>query len=206
MTTDGLSPAQPVRRLVEEFHTLPGIGPKTAQRLTFYMIRMPEDQVKSLADALLAVKERIVLCSRCYNITETDPCSICIDTSRNQSFICVVEEVLDVVALERTRSYRGLYHVLHGAISPINGIGPNDLKIQPLLNRLQDGKVKEVVLATNPNLEGEATAMYIHKLLTPLGIKLTRPARGLPVGGDLEYADEVTLSRAMEGRSDFTSS
>ena len=204
MTTDGLSPAQPVRRLVEEFHKLPGIGPKTAQRLTFYMIRMPEDQVRSLADALLAVKERIVLCSHCYNITETDPCSICIDTSRNQSSICVVEEVLDVVALERTRSYRGLYHVLHGAISPINGIGPNDLKIQPLLNRLQDGKVKEVVLATNPNLEGEATAMYIHRLLTPLGIKLTRPARGLPVGGDLEYADEVTLSRAMEGRSDFT--
>lgn len=204
MTTDGLSPAQPVRRLVEEFHKLPGIGPKTAQRLTFYMIRMPEDQVRSLADALLAVKERIVLCSHCYNITETDPCSICIDTSRNQSSICVVEEVLDVVALERTRSYRGLYHVLHGVISPINGIGPNDLKIQPLLNRLQDGNVKEVVLATNPNLEGEATAMYIHKLLGPLGIKLTRPARGLPVGGDLEYADEVTLSRAMEGRSDFT--
>ena len=204
MTTDGLSPAQPVRRLVEEFHKLPGIGPKTAQRLTFYMIRMPEDQVRALAAALLAVKERIVLCSHCYNITETDPCNICTDTSRNQSSICVVEEVLDVVALERTRSYRGLYHVLHGAISPINGIGPNDLKIQPLLNRLQDGKVKEVVLATNPNLEGEATAMYIHRLLTPLGIKLTRPARGLPVGGDLEYADEVTLSRAMEGRSDFT--
>ncbi|MDP7578852.1 MAG: recombination mediator RecR [SAR202 cluster bacterium] len=204
MTTDGLSPAQPVRRLVEAFHKLPGIGPKTAQRLTFYMIRMPEDQVRSLADALLAVKERIVLCSRCYNITENDPCSICHDPGRDQSFICVVEEVLDVVALERTRSYKGLYHVLHGVISPINGIGPNDLKIQPLLNRLQDGNVKEVVLATNPNLEGEATAMYIHKLLAPLGIKLTRPARGLPVGGDLEYADEVTLSRAMEGRSDFT--
>lgn len=190
---------------MEEFHKLPGIGPKTAQRLTFYMIRMPEDKVRSLAEALLAIKERIVLCSRCFNITETDPCSICLDPRRDQSSICVVEEVLDVVALERTRSYNGLYHVLHGVISPINGIGPNDLKIQPLQSRLQSSEVREVVLATNPNLEGEATAMYIHRLLAPLGIKLTHPARGLPVGGDLEYADEVTLSHAMEGRSDFTS-
>lgn len=203
MITDGLSPAQPVRRLVEEFHKLPGIGPKTAQRLTFYMIRMPEDEARSLAQALLAVKERIVLCSECYNITETDPCGLCLDPSRDRSFICVVEEALDVVALERTGSYRGLYHVLHGVLSPINGIGPDDLKIQPLLGRLRSGEVKEVVLATNPNLEGEATAMYIHRLLTSLGVKLTRPARGLPVGGDLEYADEVTLGSAMEGRGEF---
>ena len=206
MTTFGLSPAQPVRRLVEEFHKLPGIGPKTAQRLTFYMIRMPEDEARSLAEALLAVKERIVLCSQCYNITENDPCGLCSDPSRDRSFICVVEEALDVVALERTGSYKGLYHVLHGVISPINGIGPDDLKIQPLLSRLQSGEVKEVVLATNPNLEGEATAMYIHRLLAPLGLKLTRPARGLPVGGDLEYADEVTLGRAMEGRDEFPGS
>ena len=205
MTTDGTSAAEPVRRLVDEFHKLPGIGPKTAQRLTFYMIRMPEEEARSLAEAVLAVKERIVLCSQCYNITEADPCGLCGDPGRDQTRICVVEDALDVLALERTRSYKGLYHVLHGAISPMNGIGPEELKIQPLLGRLKSGEVQEVILATNPNLEGEATAMYIHRLIAPLGLKLTHPARGLPVGGDLEYADEVTLGRAIEGRQEFSS-
>ena len=206
MSIRGLPAAEPVRRLIEEFNKLPGIGPKTAQRLTFYMIRMPEQEARALAEALVGVKERVVLCSQCFNITETDPCQLCSDPSRDRTNICVVEEALDVVALERTGSYKGLYHVLHGAISPINGIGPDDLKIQPLLGRLRSDGVTEIVLATNPNLEGEATAMYIHRLLTPLGIKVTRPARGLPVGGDLEYADEVTLGRAMEGRQEFGAS
>ena len=188
---------------MDEFHKLPGIGPKTAQRLTYFLVRMPEEQAKSLAEAIVAVKDRIVLCSRCYNITESDPCLVCADHSRDQTRICVVEEALDVLALERTHTYKGLYHVLHGVISPINGVGPDDLRIQPLLGRLRGGDIQEVILATNPNLEGEATSMYIHKLLTPLGLKVTRPARGLPVGGDLEYADEVTLSRAMEGRQEF---
>jgi recombination protein RecR len=203
MMTDGVQSAAPVARLVEEFHKLPGIDPKTTQRLTYYLIRMPNDDARSLAEAILAVKEKIVLCSICYNITEADPCNICLDPNRDDTRICVVEEALDVLALERTHSFRGLYHVLHGVISPMNGIGPDDLKIQPILERLRDGDVQEVVLATNPNLEGEATAMYIHRLIAPLGVRVTRPARGLPVGGDLEYADEVTLGRAIEGRQDF---
>lgn len=203
MTYDGIPSAAPVDRLVEEFHKLPGIGPKTAQRLTYYLIRMPEDDARSLAEAVLAVKERIVLCSQCYNITEVDPCAICVNAERDQTRICVVEEALDVLALERTHSFKGLYHVLHGAISPMNGIGPDDLKIGPLLDRLKGDEVKEVILATNPNLEGEATSMYIYKLISPLGLNVTRPARGLPVGGDLEYADEVTLARAIEGRQQF---
>ena len=203
MTTDGVpGAAAPVARLVDEFHKLPGIGPKTAQRLTYYLVRMPEEQARSLAEAVLAVKERIVLCSQCCNITESDPCAICRDPGRDQTQICVVEEALDIVALERTHSYKGLYHVLHGVISPMNGVGPDDLKIQPLLGRLRTG-VEEVVLATNPNIEGEATSMYIQRLIAPLGISVTRPARGLPVGGDLEYADEVTLGRAIEGRQQF---
>ncbi len=202
MTSDGFSAVAPVAQLVEELNKLPGIGPKTAQRLTYYLIRMPEQQARALAEAIVAVKERIVLCSRCYNITDVNPCAICSDPQRDQGRICVVEEPLDVLALERTRTYKGLYHVLHGVISPMNGIGPDDLKIQPLLSRLRSG-VQEVILATNPNLEGEATAMYIHKLISPLGIRVTRPARGLPMGGDLEYADEVTLSRAIEGRQEF---
>ncbi len=202
MTSDGFSAVAPVAQLVEELNKLPGIGPKTAQRLTYYLIRMPEQQARALAEAIVAVKERIVLCSRCYNITDVNPCAICSDPQRDQGRICVVEEPLDVLALERTRTYKGLYHVLHGVISPMNGIGPDDLKIQPLLSRLRSG-VQEVILATNPNLEGEATAMYIHKLISPLGIRVTRPARGLPMGGDLEYADEVTLSRAIEGRQEL---
>ena len=203
MTSIGYSGAEPVGRLVEEFHKLPGIGPKTAQRLTYYLVRMPEEEARSLAEAVLAVKERIVFCSQCYNITESDPCRLCSDPGRDQSRICVVEEALDVLALERSGVYNGLYHVLHGVISPMNGIGPDDLKIQSLLGRLKAGTVQEVILATNPNLEGEATSMYIHRLISPLGVKVTRPARGLPVGGDLEYADEVTLGRAMEGRQEF---
>ena len=203
MTTDRKSSAAPVARLVDEFHRLPGIGPKTAQRLAYYLIRMPEEQARSLSEAVLAVKERIVLCSRCYNITETDPCLICSDPVRDQTSVCIVEEPLDVLALERTDTFKGLYHVLHGVISPMNGVGPDDLKIQPLLGRLRGGGVQEVILATNPNLEGEATAMYVHRLISPLGVRVTRPARGLPVGGDLEYADEVTLSRAIEGRQAF---
>jgi recombination protein RecR len=188
---------------VEQFHKLPGIGPKTAQRLAYYLVRMPEDEARSLAEAVLAVKERIVLCARCYNITESDPCAVCTDPGRDQALICVVEEAMDVLALERTGAYKGLYHVLHGVISPMNGIGPDDIKIQPLLARLKSGAVQEVILATNPNLEGEATSMYIHRLISPLGLKVTHPARGLPVGGDLEYADEVTLGRAIEGRQEL---
>lgn len=193
-----------VTRLIEEFHRLPGIGPKTAQRLTFYLLRAPKEQALALADAVMRVKEQIVTCAICQNIAEENPCAICRDESRDRSIICVVEEPLDVLALERTREYRGLYHVLHGAISPVEGIGPEDLRVQELLGRLRRaGEVKEVVLATNPNLEGEATAMYLERLIKPLGVRLTRLARGLPVGGDLEYADEVTLTRALEGRREM---
>ena len=203
MTTDGIHGAVgPVARLVDQFHKLPGIGPKTAQRLTYYLVRMPEEQARELADALISVKERIVLCSECFNITELDPCAICANPQRDRTTICVVEEALDIVSLEKTGSYRGLYHVLHGSISPMNGIGPDELKIHPLIGRVEDG-VREVILATNPNLEGETTSMYIHRLLAPLDVTVTRPARGLPVGGDLEYADEVTLGRAIEGRQPF---
>jgi recombination protein RecR len=190
-----------VSRLIEEFHRLPGIGPKTAQRLTFYLLRAPKDQADALAQALTQLKDRITTCAICANIAEENPCAICRDDSRDRSIVCVVEEPLDVLAIERTREYRGLYHVLHGAISPVEGIGPDDLKIQELLTRIQrDPGIKEIVLATNPNLEGEATAMYLERLIKPLGIRMTRLARGLPVGGDLEYADEVTLTRALEGR------
>ena len=203
MTSQASYSSAPVARLVEEFHKLPGIGPKTAQRLAYHLIRMPEDNARALADAIVAVKERIAMCSRCFNITELDPCEICSDPQRDESLVCVVEEALDVLALERTHSYRGLYHVLHGAVSPMNGVGPDDLKIQPLIARLKDESITEIILATNPNLEGDATAMYIYTLLSPLGVSITRPARGLPVGGDLEYADESTLGRAIEGRQTF---
>lgn len=203
MTSPSYSAAEPVGRLVEEFHKLPGIGPKTAQRLTYYLVRMPREGAKALAEAILAVKDRIVLCSQCYNITESDPCSLCTDTSRDQNRICIVEEALDVMSLERTGVYTGLYHVLHGVISPINGIGPENLKIQQLISRLKNSDVQEIIIATNPNMEGEATSMYIQGLLSPLGMKVTYLARGLPVGSDLEYADEVTLSKALEGRLQF---
>lgn len=190
-----------VTRLIEEFNRLPGIGPKTAQRLTFFLLRAPKEQAESLSEALTELKAKIVYCSICTNIAEADPCGICRDDARDKSIICVVEEPMDVLAIERTREYRGLYHVLHGAISPVEGIGPDELKIEELMTRLQrDPAAKEIVLATNPNLEGEATAMYLERLIKPLGVRLTRLARGLPVGGDLEYADEVTLTRALEGR------
>ncbi|MEX2598460.1 MAG: recombination mediator RecR, partial [Dehalococcoidia bacterium] len=195
MTTDHPSLAPPVARLIEQFHKLPGIGPKSAQRLTYFLIRMPGEEATALAEAILAVKEQLTFCGQCQNITESNPCSICGNTSRDHKRICVVQEPLDVLALERTAVYRGLYHVLHGVIDPMNNVGPEDLRIRDLLRRLTEGSVEEVVLATNPTVEGEATAMYIHQLLTPLGLKLTRLARGLPVGGDLEYADDLTLSR-----------
>lgn len=204
MTTDGGSyAAAPIARLTDEFSKLPSIGPKTAQRITYYLVRMPEAEARSLADAIVAVKERIVFCDLCYNITETNPCAVCANPRRDQTRICVVAEALDVQALERTNTYRGLYHVLHGVISPQNGIGPDDLRIRPLLDRLRAADIQEIILATNPNLEGEATAMYIQQLIAPLGILVTRPARGLPMGGDLEYADEATLGRAIEGRQQF---
>lgn len=203
MTNDFLPAAAPVARLIEELHKLPGIGSKSAQRLTYYLVRMPQEEAQALAEAIVAVKERIILCSRCQNVTEVNPCPICTDSQRDQSTICILEEPLDVLALERTHCYKGLYHVLHGAISPMNGIGPEELRIRELLDRLKDGSVQEVILATNPNLEGEATAMYIQRLVSPLTTRITRLARGLPVGGDLEYADEVTLTRAFEGRQEF---
>jgi recombination protein RecR len=187
-------------RLIEELCRLPGIGPKTGSRLAYFLLRSPTEQVLSLAEAIQHVKERTVLCSICLNIAETSPCFICSDPNRDQTQICVVEEPLDVLALERTRQYHGLYHVLHGAISPVDGIGPEELKIRELLGRVTNHTVHEILLATNPNLEGEATAMYIARQIAPLGIRVTRLARGLPVGGDLEYADEVTLGQALEGR------
>ncbi len=191
---------EPVTRLIEAFAQLPGIGPKTASRLTFYLLRRPAEQAEALAAALRDLKQKIVFCTTCFNITEASPCAICRDEGRDRSIICVVEEPLDVLAIERTGEYRGLYHVLHGALSPVEGIGPDELRINELLVRLKDHPVREVLLATNPNLEGEATAMYLARLIQPSGVRVTRLARGLPVGGDLEYADAVTLSRALEGR------
>lgn len=191
---------EPVNRLIEELSRLPGIGPKTASRLTFYLLRAPAEQALALSEAIRQLKERIIFCEVCYNITEVSPCPLCRDERRDRTQICVVEEPLDVLALERTHAYHGLYHVLHGAISPVEGIGPGDLRIAELLKRVQDGSITEVVLATNPTLEGEATAMYLERQLAPLKIRITRLARGLPVGGDLEYADEITLARAIEGR------
>jgi recombination protein RecR len=195
--------AEPVSRLVDEFSRLPGIGPKTAQRLTYHLLRMPAEQARTLADAINQLKERVSLCSVCYNVTESDICEVCRAETRDRGLICVVEEPLDVLALERAGAYGGVYHVLHGALSPVDGIGPSELKIDPLIERARGGRVREVILATNPNVEGEATASYIARLLATSGVKLTRLARGLPVGGDLEYADDVTLRRALEGRSAF---
>lgn len=195
--------AEPVSRLVDEFSRLPGIGPKTAQRLTYHLLRMPADQAYALADAIRQVKERVHLCSLCFNVTEGDLCDICGSAARDRSVICVVEEPLDVLALERAAAYGGVYHVLHGALSPVDGIGPAELKIDALIKRVRVTPTREVILATNPNVEGEATASYIARLLVPGDIKITRLARGLPVGGDLEYADDVTLRRALEGRSSF---
>lgn len=195
--------APPVAALIEELSKLPGVGVKTAQRLTFFILRSPTDQARRLAEAIMRVKESIVYCSRCFNITESDPCNICSNPNRNQEMICVVEEPLDVLALEKTGVYKGLYHVLHGALSPVEGIGPKDLRIDELLKRVREGNVHEVILATNPNFEGEYTANYIQKELKPFNLHITSLARGLPIGGDLEYADEGTLSRAIEGRREM---
>jgi len=197
------STAAPLVRLIDEFHKLPGIGPKSAQRLAYYLLRMPPLEAQALAAAILEVKEKVGLCSVCQNVTEVEPCRVCSDERRDRSVVCVVEEPLDILALERAHAYPGLYHVLHGAISPMDGVGPEDLKVSELLQRLRSGEVREIVLATNPNLEGEATAMYLTRLLKPLGVKVTRLARGLPMGGDLEYADDVTLARALEGRQEM---
>ena len=192
---------RPVQRLIDEFARLPGIGPKSAARLTFYLLRAANEQGLELATALQELKSNTQLCSVCFNITEQDPCAICSAEERNRAVLCVVEEPLDVVALERSRAFKGLYHVLHGAISPVEGIGPEDLKIDELVNRLEQGDVEEVILATNATLEGDATTLYLQRRLGEMaGITLSRLARGLSVGGDLEYTDEITLTRALEGR------
>jgi recombination protein RecR len=195
--------AAPITRLIEEFNKLPGIGPKSAQRLTYHLLQAPTEKAEALASAILAVKQNLCLCSTCFNITDVTPCNICTDSERDQSKICVVEEPADIAPLERTKKFSGLYHVLHGVISPADGMGPDEIKIAELLTRLGDGVVTEVILATNPNTEGEATAMYLHSIIAALNIRVTRLARGLPYGGDLEYADDVTLSRALEGRQQF---
>ena len=191
--------AQPVAKLIDEFAKLPGIGPKTASRLAYHVLRTSREEAAALADAILDVKERIRLCSVCFNTTESDPCPICADPGRDW-IICVVEQPLDVVALERTGQFKGRYHVLHGALSPVEGVGPDKLRIQELVARVRTEEPTEVIVATNLDLPGEATATYLHRLLVPLGVSLTRPASGLPAGGDLEYADEVTLGRALAGR------
>jgi len=191
--------SESISRLIDELAKMPGIGPKSAQRLAFYILKTPEEEALSLASAIQAVKEKVRRCSICFNLTEDDPCAICRDETRDQATICVVEEANDMLALEKIGEYRGLYHVLGGALSPLDGVGPDDLHIKELLDRLSQG-VKEVILATNPNVEGEATALYLLKLIKPLKITVTRVARGLPVGGDLEYADQATLTRALEDR------
>jgi recombination protein RecR len=192
--------AAPVARLIEEFHKLPGIGPKSAQRLAYHVLRAPLDDARGLAEAILDVKERITLCAECQNITDVNPCALCTSPNRDRTVLCVVEEPLDILALERTRVFKGRYHVLHGVLSPLNGIGPDDLKIRELVTRLQGGEVREVIMALNPNLEADTTTMYLERLLSPFGVKISRLARGLPVGADLEFADEVTLTRALENR------
>ena len=195
--------AAPVAKLIEEFEKLPGIGHKTAQRLAFHILNLPMEKASGLANAIRDAKLKIRYCSVCNNLTENDPCFICSGSARDRTVFCVVEDPRDVVAMERTREFKGLYHVLHGVISPMEGIGPDDIKIKELLVRIKENTIREVILATNPDVEGEATAMYISKLLKPLGIKATRIAHGIPVGGDLEYADEVTLAKALEGRREI---
>ncbi|MBB6675690.1 recombination mediator RecR [Cohnella nanjingensis] len=194
---------EPIAKLIEAFSRLPGIGPKTAARLAFHVLRMKEEDVIDFAKALVNVKRNLTYCSVCCNITDVDPCRICSDKTRDVSAICVVQEPKDLVAMERTKEFNGMYHVLHGAISPMDGVGPDDIRIAELVRRLSDERVQEMILATNANIEGEATAMYLSRLVKPFGIKVTRIAHGLPVGGDLEYADEVTLSKALEGRREL---
>jgi recombination protein RecR len=200
----GLVPAaEAITALIQEFNKLPGIGPKSAQRIAYFLLRAQDEQTRLLAEAILTLKQKITLCSTCFNVTESDPCPICHNDVRNRSQICIVEQPQDILALEHTGIYGGLYHVLHGAISPIEGMGIDDIRIKEVMNRLQDSSVNEVILATNPTLEGEQTAMYLNQLISPLGIRVTRLARGLPFGTELEYADDVTLTQAIEGRQEF---
>jgi recombination protein RecR len=196
-TTDSVS------RLIEEFSNLPGIGPKSAQRLTYYLLRAPDEHAKKLAEAIISLRQKTQLCSCCFNIADASLCPICHNKKRDRSQICIVEQPQDILALEHIGAFKGLYHVLHGAISPTEGIGTESIRIKELLSRLDDGHVKEVIIATNPTLEGEQTSMYLHKIILPLGIKVTRLARGLPFGTELEYADDVTLTRAFEGRQEL---
>ena len=192
-----------IERLIENFEKLPSIGHKTATRLAFHMLNLNDEGVNEFINSITEAKKKLKYCSTCFNITDTDPCPICSSPKRDPSIICVVEDVKDVVAMEKTHEYKGVYHVLHGSISPMNGVGPEDIKIKELLERLKDTDVKEIILATNPRVEGEATAIYLSKLIKPIGIKVTRIAHGIPVGGDLEYTDEVTLSKALEGRREM---
>ena len=203
MDQDLIPTTEAVRKLIQELNKLPGVGPKSAQRLAYYLLRTPADETRLLAEAILSVKQKTRLCSICFNVTEADPCLICRNDQRDRSKICIVEQPQDILALEHTRTYNGLYHVLHGAISPTEGVGADNVRIKELMSRLQDGSVNEVIMATNPNLEGEQTALYLNSLISPLGIRVTRLARGLPFGTELEYADDVTLTRALEGRQEF---
>ena len=192
-----------IEKLIESFERLPSIGHKTAIRLAFYILNSTQEETNEFVSSIVNAKKNLKYCSKCYNISDTDPCNICGNPKRDQSIICVVEDVRDIIAMEKTHEFKGVYHVLHGSISPMNGIGPDDIKIKELLSRLMDGQVKEVILATNPRVEGEATAMYLSKLIKPLGVKVTRIAHGIPVGGDLEYTDEITLTKALEGRREI---
>ena len=192
-----------IEKLIQSFEKLPSIGNKTAARLAFYILNASEEETNEFVSSIVNAKKNLKYCSKCFNISDTDPCPICANPKRDQSQICVVEDVRDIVAMERTHEFKGVYHVLHGSISPMNGVGPDDIKIKELLARLMDGQVREVILATNPRVEGEATAMYLSKLIKPLGIKATRIAHGIPVGGDLEYTDEITLTKALEGRREL---
>ena len=204
MTPDSIPAASPsLARLIQELHKLPGIGPKSAQRLAYYLIRLSNDEALALADAISAVKSNILFCQQCQNLADSSPCEICVEPRRNQEQICVVEDPMDVLALERTRAFHGIYHVLHGVISPLNGVGPDQLKLKELFTRLTQEDVKELIIATNPTLEGEATAMYIRRHLAGQVLKITHLARGLPVGGSLEYTDDLTLSRAFQGRQEL---
>ncbi len=195
--------SEAVSRLVQELNKLPSIGPKSAQRLAYYLLRAPQEQVRLLAEAILSVQQETKLCSTCFNVTDADPCPICSGNQRDRTRVCIVEQPQDILALEHTHIYKGLYHVLHGAISPTEGVGIDNIRIKELLSRLQNSSISEVILATNPTLEGEQTAIYLSKLIVPLGIKVTRLAQGLPFGTELEYADDVTLTRAIEGRQEF---
>ncbi len=195
--------APSIEKLIESFERLPSIGHKTAARLAFHILNSTEEETNEFIKAIVNAKKNLKYCSKCYNITDEDPCNICANPKRDKSIICVVEDVRDVIAMEKTHEFKGVYHVLHGSISPMNGIGPDDIKIKELIARLMDGQVKEIILATNPRVEGEATAMYLSKLIKPLGITVTRIAHGIPVGGDLEYTDEITLTKALEGRREL---